>query len=105
MSKVCILSFGNSTKYRLPVEESEDKDIALIRGDVKEFLKRKFPQLDANGFYDKVTLEELSEEEAKGYSLFDESALEAIKSLLGSEVRNSEAVAKLNLNAPFSKDT
>lgn len=102
MNKVCILSFGNSAKYRLPVEQTGAKDISAVRADVKEYLKRKFPQLDAGGFYDKVSVEELTDAETAGYPVFNESALDSIKSVLGTEVRDYESLSKLNLNAPFN---
>lgn len=96
-----IISFGNSTKYRITPSPDELKD---IKAEIKEYLVNKFPQLKALGFYEKMTVtpvDETNEKEYAGYKEFNENSIDEIKNVLSSEVRDARAVSELNSNAPW----
>lgn len=101
-NKVYIISFGNSTKYRITPSNGE---LADIKSDVKEYLVKKFPEISALNFFDKMTVTAVdasNEAEYIGYSEFDEKSLSEIKSILKTEVETAESVRDLNNNAPWN---
>ena len=55
MDTVCIISFGNSTKYRLALD-GRGGQVEDIRAEVREYLEKKFPALSALSFYDRMTV-------------------------------------------------
>lgn len=96
-----IISFGNSSKYRITPETG---DLADIKKDVKDYLVKKFPQIKALDFYDKMTVEEITPENAAqyaGYKEFDADSIREIENVLSTEVEDARSLKELNSNAPW----
>lgn len=102
MKKTCIISFGDSAKYRVPAIECSDKDMKLVENEVKEYVKVKFPEIEALPYYSKLTIKEVDSTEAEGYPEFNESAMKAIEKVLSTEVEDARSIDELDLNAPYS---
>ncbi|MBD5195454.1 MAG: hypothetical protein HDS12_00320 [Bacteroides sp.] len=102
MKKTCILSFGNSSKYKVPSIECNNTDIKLVEKEVKEYLKVKFPEIEALPFYSSMTVEEVDADEAEGYPEFNAEALKNIEKTLSREVEDARSLDELNNNAPFA---
>lgn len=100
---VYIISFGNSIKYRFtPGNDTLDG----LSSDIKGYLSKKFPQLPALSFYDKMTVmpvDTSNAEEYAGYKNFDSASLEEIKKILSEEVETAAAISRLNSNAPWNQ--
>lgn len=96
-----IISFGNSTKYRLTADNNE---LRQLKGDIRNYLASKYPDLPALGFFDKMTVTPIdasNKEEYKGYKEFNADSLAEIKKVLSTEVQNAESLKELNSNAPW----
>lgn len=106
MEKYCIVSFGNSRKYRISIPKGDAKrDLASLKDEVKEYLKGKFPQIEALSFYDKLTVAPVPENSDEDYSRFPElnkQSLAEIESVLSTEVEDAESLEELNSNAPWN---
>lgn len=97
-----IVSFGNSNKYRLPFIVSDERDLSLVREDVQNYLKGRFPEFAGLTFFSRMNLEKTSDTQARSLPEFNEDALKAIKKVLDMEVKNAEFQEQLDLNAPYS---
>lgn len=107
MSTVCIISFGNSTKYRLTLNEDPGQ-ISDIKKEVTDYLAEKYPQLRALNFYDKVTVTPVTPENAakyKDYEEFGPDSISQIKAVLSREVEDEESLHRLNSNEPWGSET
>ena len=107
MKKECIVSFGNSTEYRLTLTEGASQ-VADLKEEVKSYLAKKFPDLNSLNFYDKMTVIPVTpenEEKYRGYKEFDSNSIDEIKAVLSREVEGSQSVRELNDNAPWSSAT
>lgn len=98
--KVCIVSFGNSTKYRLTLSGNhmQAKDLAA---EVRDYLEKNFPELNSIEFYSKMTVSPVTPEnsdEFKDYEPFSPQAVLEIEKTLSREVDNAEDVRSLNSN-------
>lgn len=106
MTNTCIISFGNSRKYRLSLPlDNAKRDLASLKDTVKTFLKNKFPGLEALSFYDKMTVAPVAEGNAKNYEKFPEfnaKSIQAIENTLSTEVEDAESLQILNDNAPWN---
>ena len=99
---VYIVSFGNSTKYRL---SPDSNSLSHLYSDVRSFLAEKFPQLADPNFFDRMSVTRVdadNRDEYAGYPEFDENSIAEIKDILSREVENMESVRKLNCNAPWA---
>ena len=106
MKTVCIISFGNSTKYRLTIDKGADQ-VSDIKAEVKNYLENKFPTLSPLNFYDKVSVVPVDPsncEKYKDYPEFDDNSIDEIKKVLSREVEDYEDVRNLNSNAPWGSD-
>ncbi|MDE6393492.1 MAG: hypothetical protein K2L59_09540 [Muribaculaceae bacterium] len=107
MDTVCIISFGNSTKYRLALG-SRGGELADIKAVVREYLVDRFPDLSDLDFYDRMTVVPVNagdEEKYRNYREFDDSSVREIESVLSREVEDSEDVRGLNSNEPWGSET
>lgn len=100
MKEICVISFGDSTKYR--VSSDECKDIDKVKDEVKASLLKRFPEIAALPFYSQITVERMDAADAAQYPEFDEKALDSIKAVLDREVEDARSVDELNNDAPFS---
>ena len=101
--KTYIISFGNSTKYRLNADEAS---LANLKNDIRKYLVKKFPQISDLSFFDKMTVTEVNpgnSAEYASYPEFNEESVSEIKKVLSTEVRNEESVCRLNSNAPWGE--
>ena len=112
-TKLYIVSFGDSRKYRLSFVEKEAADglhhsdlspLASIEKELNDYLATLFP--DGNFAYftsPRVTEVEWEHRDRyKDYPLLDADAVEEIKGVLAKEVRDMEANRVLNSDAPYS---
>lgn len=107
MDTVCIISFGNSTKYRLALD-GRGGQVEDIRAEVREYLEKKFPALSALSFYDRmavIPVDGSNEEVYRGYREFDENSVSEIERVLSREVEGYEDVRDLNSNEPWGSET
>ena len=105
MSTLCIISFGDSEKFRLSLPDGSS-EIRDIQSEVKSFLNKKYPNLAGLNYYDAVTVTPVAPQDAAqydGYPVFNESAVTQIKHTLEREVENYENQRVLNRNAPWSE--
>ena len=96
-----VISFGDSAKYRI---EAPFSDLDGIRDYVKEFLRNKFPDASNLGYFEKIDVikvDDTNRAKFAAYPVFDEKALEKIKSVLSTEVEDRASLSRLNSNAPF----
>ena len=99
--KTYIISFGNSTKYRLNADEASLVD---LKNDIRKYLVNKFPQISDLNFFDKMTVTEVdsaNSAEYASYPEFNEKSICEIKQVLSTEVHDEESVRNLNSNAPW----
>lgn len=104
---VCIISFGNSTKYRLDLGK-DNLRIADIKAAVHDYLQKKFPTLGALNFYDRmsvVAVDPSEIEKYKDYKPFDNRSVDEIRSVLSREVEGYEDVRSLNSNEPWGSNS
>lgn len=107
MKTVCIISFGNSTKYRLTIDKGCDQ-VSDIKAEVKDYLEKKFPTLSSLNFYDKISVVPVDVsncEKYKDYPEFDDDSIDEIKKVLSREVESYEDVRNLNSNAPWGSNS
>lgn len=104
MSDLCIISFGNSEKYRLNLPEGSSA-IDDIKSAVKSYLDDRYPSLAGIGYYDAMTVLPVSKKDAaeyKDYPEFSEESVRHIEDTLRREVEDYESVRSLNRNAPWN---
>ena len=96
-----IISFGNSTKYRLTADNNE---LRQLKGDIRNYLASKYPDLPALGFFDKMTVTPIdasNKDEYKDYKEFNADSLSEIKKVLSVDIDGLESLDRLNSNAPW----
>lgn len=106
MDKICIISFGNSTKYRLRLDHCDQ--VADIKATVRDYLDKKFPTLSGRNFYDKMTVipvDSDEEEKYRDYKDFDDNSVHEIEKVLSRSTENYESVRELNSNEPWGSAT
>ncbi len=94
MKETCVISFGDSNKYRVTLDEC--KDINNIEQEVKTYLEKKFPEIVALPFYSQITVERKDAKDAGQYPEFDAEALKKIQATLTTEVKDARSVDELN---------
>lgn len=101
----CLISFGNSTVYRLPVDKCDSGKIEDLKEDVRNYLDSRFPEMKALDYYSKMTVRHIDSDDAARYSSypeFNEDAVRKIEETLDTEVRDHQSLEELNLNAPYA---
>lgn len=107
--KLFIISFGNSTKYRMffpgAAEELEKSSrLAAIENELKDYLKDKVETGSHAARYATAKITEVIPEAYEKYSSyadFNDVAVDDIKKVLLTEVENMKNVRELNDNAPW----
>lgn len=100
--QLCILSFGNSAKYRLTLPDCNKAED--VKKQVKAYLESKFPMLSDLDYYDTMTVTEVSGDKVADYAKYPEfgqNSVVAIEKVLATEVLDQESLERLNRNAPF----
>lgn len=103
--KTFVVSFGNSRKYRVESCCADSPAIKDVKKEVLEFLKEKFPLLDADRYYDYIEVVELTPENREEYGdcpLLTPGAVSEIKDTLTTEVLDEESLRRLDSNAPYA---
>lgn len=109
--KTYTISFGDSGKYKIVLDNTEDGMplrssgmLERIEKDLKDYLDKKFPG-EPNAYLTTPKIVQVSDdmqEEVAGYPEFVESDLAAIKEVLTREMEVMMANAKLDANARYS---
>ncbi len=109
--KTYIISFGDSEKYKIVLDNTEDGMplrssgiLERIEKEVKDFLDKKFPG-EPHAYLSTPKIVQVSEDmkaEVEGYPEFSESDLEAIKTVLQREMEVMMANDKLDADARYS---
>ncbi len=105
-----IVSFGDSDKYRFSFTDSDlegarkDTPLVKLENELNAYLKERFPESTFAYFTTpKVTeIDPSHESQYMQYPELDDKAVEAIKKVLVTEVKEMEAARELNDNAPYA---
>lgn len=107
-----IVSFGDSRKYRLEYQSQFDEDSLLhrpepfagIEKELNDYLRSLFP--DENfAYFTSAKVEEVNWSERDkymDYPVLDDKAVAEIKAELKREVKDSNSLKTLDLNAPYA---
>ncbi len=105
-----LVSFGNSSVYRIAYNEEDGENhrshepFAKIEKELNDYLKQEFPDKTFTYFTSPKITEISDDEDGKyqGYQELDAKAVEDIKHVLKREIEDMEAVKESNSNAKFS---
>lgn len=111
--KLYIVSFGNSRKYRFPFSEipspdglhhSDSNPISTIEKELNDSLWKMFPEANLAYFTSpKVTeVEWAHRDRYADYPILDSDAVEEIKKVLATEIRDMRSTDVLDSDAPYS---
>ncbi len=98
-----IVSFGDSEKYRLIVNEGTSDTLQTIEKELDTYLRSKFAG-DSFAYFTSPKVTEVAWEHRdryENYPLLDEKAVEAIKAVLLKEASEREDLQQLNSDAPY----
>lgn len=100
-----LVSFGDSSKYRIYFEGSKDdfehsEALSVIKAKVGDFLKEKFP---TGGYEDTVRID-VADDDGRNYQLLDEAGLDDIFKSVERQVDVMRDGKELNNNAPYDQD-
>lgn len=102
-----IVSFGDSRQYRM-MYDGKDADhsplLTEVETELNDYLKAEFPE-DAYTYYTTprvVPIEWSDREEYMDYPELDRKAIEDIKQVLASEIRDMNSTDRLDRNAPYA---
>lgn len=107
-----IVSFGDSRKYRLEYQSKPDEDQLLhrpepfvgIEKELNDYLRSLFPD-ESFAYFTSAKVEEVDWSHRAQYMEYpelDAKAVADIKAELKREVKDAEAVASLNSDAPYN---
>ncbi len=101
--KTYLVSFGNSSQYILHDSASgKESKLTRIEDELNSFLKEKFPD-EAFAYFTSPHIKEIEKpEDYAGYPELDSAALDQIKKVLLTEVKNFESQQELDSDAPFA---
>ncbi|MDE7159929.1 MAG: hypothetical protein K2O24_03665 [Muribaculaceae bacterium] len=102
-----IVSFGDSRKYRMMYDGDRAERSPLlteVESQLNDYLKQEFPE-DSYTYYTTpriVPIEWSDREEYMDYPELDAKAIEEIKKVLAHEIRDMNAINRLDRNAPYA---
>lgn len=102
-----IVSFGNSTKYRMGIER-DCSQVADLKVEVANYMKNRFPTLSAVNLYDRMDVVPVTDENREAYQdyqEFDSNSVAEIEKVLSREAEGFESLRNLNDNSPWSSAT
>lgn len=105
MDRKYVISFGDSTKYRISYDgtlkdfENSDK-LRIIKDKVNDFLKSEFP----DGGYHHLTELTVAEDDGRDYTDFDKEGFSHLLDSLKTQVEVMKDTFELNNNAPYDKE-
>lgn len=109
-SKIYIVSFGDSEKYRLPVLEDNSEDhphdtpLVRLENELNSYLKERFPE-DTFAYFTTPKVTEISAlhaDQYASYPMLDDAAVEEIKKVLVREIEVMQSEKQLDSDAPWS---
>ncbi|MDE5552898.1 MAG: hypothetical protein K2I91_06825 [Muribaculaceae bacterium] len=103
--RLYIVSFGHSDSYEIQDTEAAVKErLSAIEKELNSYLGGLFPE-ETFAYYTTPRVTEVESAHAakyKGYPRLDAEAVESIKKVLATEVRNMNDQKELNSDAPFA---
>ncbi len=104
-SRLYLVSFGNSRKYKVETPDGSYAKINEVRDEIEKFLKEEFPSDGGLKYYREPHVVDVPADEAEKYTDYPELNAEAvaqIKETLCTEVKNMADQEQLDSNAPFN---
>ena len=105
-SRLYLVSFGNSRKYKVESADGSYSRVNEVREEVEDFLKKTFPSDGGLKFYKEPHVEDVPMDERAEYADYpelDAAAVKEIEETLCTEVRNFNDQEMLDRNAPFNE--